>query len=99
MGFLGSLFEGGRKYGAKLIAASQSGETDKVKRLLAEGADVNARDREEWTALIHASRNGHAGVVELLLDRGADVDARDNNGGTALIHASRACRDCRGADH
>lgn len=83
MGLFGSLFEGGGKHGAKLIAASQSGETDKVKSLLADGADVNAKDREGWTALMHASWNGHTGVAAALLDRGADVGIRDNNGGTA----------------
>ncbi|MBI2883329.1 MAG: ankyrin repeat domain-containing protein, partial [Candidatus Methylomirabilis oxyfera] len=55
MGFLSSLFEGSGKPVDRLIEASKSGDIEKVKRLLAEGADVNARDTDGWTALTHAS--------------------------------------------
>jgi hypothetical protein len=38
MGFFSSLFEGSGKPADKLIEASKSGDTEKVKSLLAEGA-------------------------------------------------------------
>jgi len=64
MGLFGSLFGGGgEKPADRLIEASKSGDIEKVKRLLAEGADVNARDADGWTALIHASWHGYTPVV------------------------------------
>lgn len=50
MGFLSSLFGSGGKRGKQLIEESKAGDTEKVKRLLVEGADVNARDGDGWTA-------------------------------------------------
>jgi len=88
MGFFGSLFESGGKPAEKLIEASTSGVTEKVKSVLAEGADVNVRDQDGWTALMHASWHGHSEVVGLLLNKGADVNAKASNGGTALMYAS-----------
>jgi uncharacterized protein len=61
MGFLSSLFGSGGKRGKRLIEASKSGDSEKVKSLFAEGADVNATDGDGWTALIHASFYGQTG--------------------------------------
>ncbi|MCY4048119.1 MAG: ankyrin repeat domain-containing protein [Hyphomicrobiales bacterium] len=47
--------------------------------LLDRGANIEARDKSEWTPLHHAADHGKApAVMELLLDRGADGAARDN---------------------
>ena len=56
----------------------------KVKRLLAAGANVDARI-SGWlfrgsTPLIVAAFHNHFDVLRLLLDRGADIEARDNEG-------------------
>jgi ankyrin repeat protein len=54
--------------------------------LLANGADVNARDNRRFTPL-HVAAGGFTNrkdVVELLLARGADVNARDDMGMTPL---------------
>lgn len=50
------------------------GDVAEVKRLLADGAYVNAKDGNGFTALMTASVNGHKEVVELLLAKGADVN-------------------------
>ena len=43
---------------------------------LAAMADVNAKDRDGWTALIVASQNGHQNVVQALIAARADVNAK-----------------------
>ena len=51
-------------------------------------ADVNARDKDGWTALMFAAAGGAAESVKVLLDAGADVNARNEDGLTALIAAA-----------
>ncbi len=72
-----------------LIKAAASGNYSEVKRLIEEGADVNARDRVGETALMGASWNGHTEVVKLLIEAEADINAQDNWGHTALKLASK----------
>jgi hypothetical protein len=59
-----------------------------AKVLLANKADVNARDHEGWTPLHAAAAKGLADVVEVLLANGADVNAKNNKGQTALHWAA-----------
>jgi len=52
-----------------------AGDEKKVRMLLDNGADVNARAKSGYSALIVASSSGgNAGVIRLLLDRGARLD-------------------------
>ncbi|MCC8153386.1 MAG: ankyrin repeat domain-containing protein, partial [Tannerellaceae bacterium] len=52
------------------IAANQD-DIAAVRFLLGKGADVNLKNREEYTPLHHAARNGNKEMVELLLKNGA----------------------------
>ena len=52
--------------------------------LLANGAKVDAKDKDGVTPLIYASMAGYKGVVVALLANKANVSAKDNRGRTAL---------------
>ena len=58
---------------------------EKVKLLLARGANPNATGRDGLTPLIAAADRGDSQIVEALLSAGADVNAQDSNGDTALL--------------
>jgi ankyrin repeat protein len=58
-----------------IVGIVDKGDTQSVERLLAEGADVNARNRAGDPLLAVAIRKGHLDIVRMLLDRGADVNA------------------------
>lgn len=54
-----------------LIEAAKDGNMLVLKAALEKGADINAKDKNGWTALMWASKNGHTEVVEFLKERGA----------------------------
>ena len=56
--------------------------------LLANKADVNAKDKDGATPLFWAAKKGHKDVAELLLANRADVDARNNIDATPLHFAA-----------
>ena len=63
--------------------AAREGDMNEVKRLLAAGANVDARTTalaHDSTPLVIATRSKHFDIMRLLLDRGADIEARDNEG-------------------
>ena len=66
--------------------AAMSGHGDLVEFLLANKADVNARDNIGRSALHFAAQNGWADVVELLLTNKADINAKDSPSGIAPLH-------------
>ena len=71
-----------------LIEAASSGNTEKVQTLLAQGANVNAKDYNGGTALMAAAFSGHTDTVQFLLAKGADIEAKEINGATALMFAA-----------
>jgi ankyrin repeat protein len=73
--------------GDPLFDAVRAGDAGGVERLLAGGAEVDSRDRDQATPLIAASLSDQPAVAELLLSKGADVMAR-NAGGFTPLHAA-----------
>jgi ankyrin repeat protein len=67
--------------------AAADGDTNRVRELLASGADSNAADGAGWTPLHFAAQQGAAEVISLLLGAGAVVDSRDSSGNTPLLRA------------
>jgi len=72
-----------------LFLAAGSGNTEAVRFLIRQGADVNARERFGQTPLSEAAFYGNVGVIEELLKNGADVNALGDDG-TALDVATKA---------
>ncbi len=71
-----------------LMWAARSGDIDAVTALLDAGAEVDAPDRNTWTALLHALHKRRAAAVRVLLDRGANPNVRTPSGMTPLMMAA-----------
>jgi len=71
----------GRCYKTVLQAAAMTGQVEKVKALLAAGAQVNLRVDGGFTPLMFAAWYGHTEVVRILLNAGAEPDASSDRKG------------------
>ena len=71
-----------------LMRAALDGNTESVRELINQGADINRRDDSGRTALMFAVVNRHYETMKVLLEHGADVNARSKQGGTALMGAA-----------
>ena len=71
-----------------LHVAADGGHKDVVELLLANKAEVNAKDNDGVTPLHCGGVSGHKDVAELLLANKAEVNAKDNDGGTPLHMAA-----------
>ena len=54
--------------------AALKGDGERIRALLADGADIDAKDRYGQTALMIASKHGQANVVSVLVEHRADLD-------------------------
>jgi ankyrin repeat protein len=78
----------GDKYGTTpLMWAAKNGDLKSIKLLLENGANPNARDRQDWTALFYVGPEATV-VINALLSAGAQIDARDNEGSTPLMQVA-----------
>jgi len=75
-------------WNAMLIHEAARGNLDAFMLALAQGADVNARDKHGDTALMYAAKNGHRPMIEALLARRANPHITNEGGWTALIAAA-----------
>ena len=90
-------------WAAVVNAVYGDGSPQTVRRLIADGADVNTKHWVHWAAnlppdhpqqtrvkvtpLMVASHAGHKELVQVLIEAGADLEDRDEYGNTALVLA------------
>lgn len=67
-----------------LSDAACRGQKEMVELLIANHADVNAKDRLGFTPLMEAAMCGSKDAAQVLLVNGADVNAKNKSGETAL---------------
>ena len=72
-----------------IIKAAGSGDISTIKRLQAEGQNINEKDSRGATALMSAIWSKKPAVAKYLIESGADVKAKynDGSGSDALIYA------------
>ena len=73
-----------------LIQAADAGDLDAVRRLLADGAAVDAQDARGRTALLAATQGNHIAVAAALIAAGADVNEQDHGLDSAFLYAGAA---------
>jgi ankyrin repeat protein len=73
---------------AELLEAAKVGDTVKLKQLVNQGADVNAKTDKGTTALMWAAYKNHIEFVKVLIDSGVDVNTKTEDGWTALMDAA-----------
>ncbi len=73
---------------AALRQAFLAGDLAAATDLVAQGADVNAKDDTQQSAYLIAASEGHLDLLRLALANGATVDDKDSFDGTALIRAA-----------
>jgi len=64
--------------------AADFGHSLVVDFLIAQGAEINAKDKHDITPLLAAIFEGHIEVVRLLLDKGAEKNLQAPGGGSYL---------------
>jgi len=71
-----------------LLEASEACDCGNCRRLLDQGADVNARDEDGCSPLLWAVLEGSEETVNLFLERGAEVNVSNLDGETPLHWAA-----------
>jgi ankyrin repeat protein len=72
----------------EMIVAAERGELVIVRKLLAEGARINARDQRGRSALLAATQRNEIEVARYLIREGADVNAKDFVQDTPYLYAA-----------
>jgi Ankyrin repeats (3 copies)/Ring finger domain len=71
-----------------IFAAIEVDNIERVKQLAEAGADVNAKNREGFSALNTATKKGNLEIVKYLISKGANVNAKNLQGWTILHFTS-----------
>jgi len=71
-----------------LARAAREGRLEAMRALIKAGADVNGRDRNNWTPLVHAIHKRQDAAARLLLESGAEADEAMDGGATPLMFAA-----------
>jgi ankyrin repeat protein len=70
-----------------LISAAERGDTAAVLQLIADGADINARDARGRTPVLAATHANRVETVAALIAAGADINVRDDMKDNPFLYA------------
>lgn len=70
-----------------LIWAAFSNNTDLLKWLISNGANVNHKDKNGYTALHFTGQERNFESAKILIENGADIELSDNHGNTPIVTA------------
>ncbi len=73
----------------KLLNAAKEGNYDEMKKLVEQGAYINAVDEKKNTALYFAAAAGNFDAVKYLVEKGAKLNIRHSSGQLALDRAAQ----------
>lgn len=71
----------------ELHVAAKANDAERVKALIASGAEIDTRDKDQRTPLLLATRADAVDAARVLVEAGADVNARDNIRDTPFLYA------------
>ena len=74
-----------------IFEAARTGNVEELKRNLANGVDVNAKDERGNTVLMIGTKFGYIDVVNTLLESGANANLMNYLKETALMYAAMRC--------
>lgn len=75
------------KLNQALLTAARQGDKDLIAKLLADGADIDATDKDGRTSAMIAVHTNQLDVFKFLLEKGADINMRDNRSDNPLLYA------------
>ena len=78
-----------KKHELAMRAAVCRNEAHQIRKYIADGGDLSARDHVERTLLHNAASFGKVDAAQALIEAGIDLEARDSVGETALHTAIR----------
>lgn len=78
---------GGDLMTTELLEAASQQDTEKVKELIAQNAELNSQDSEGRTALMIATYNHDPHTAKALIDAGADLNIQDNMQNNCFLYS------------
>ncbi|MDZ4021325.1 ankyrin repeat domain-containing protein [Pseudomonas sichuanensis] len=71
----------------RLFDAARLGDLPAIRQALAQGATLDARDKQGQTALLVATHANQVAAAQVLIEAGADVNAKDNIHDSPYLYA------------
>lgn len=78
-----------KKLNRKLMSAAKEYNFGKATKLISQGADIFATDKENRTVFHYAAEFGDTDCMENLIQLGMNIESKSHSGMTALHHATR----------